>query len=729
MKNTFAILLLYLPAVLFAQSLTLEDIFGTGKYREKRPEHLRFLNDDAYYTVQENNVLLKKETRTGKIVDTVVSKIDTLLGKKFMLSGYQFSDSEEWLLLSGNPKPLYRRSYTADYVLFDRRFPKGPQRQGVFKKRLVLSNVSFATFSPDGNKIGYVKDNNLFYFDIPTQTHVPVTNDGRRNEILNGSTDWVYEEEFEFTKAFFWSPDSKRLAFYRFDERQVQEYNMQKWEGLYPIDYRFKYPKAGGINSKVTIQVADLSSGTLSIVPLDTISGYYIPRVTWSIDANVLSLQLLNRSQTQKTIAHYHIISKEMQTLWTESGLPVEIRDDVLYYSEDNRCVTTTENEGVNTSFLWLNKGKTYSAKLSQISRTNAYLEKLDAIDVTHSWLYYTFSQEGNQKKLARISLKSQKTELLTLEKGNYSIEVSGKGNFYIITHSSSDNPSTVTLYDAKAKKLLRVLEDNASLRSILSPLNLPKQEFFSFQTTQNVELKGWILKPSIFDSTKKYPVIQFVYGGPGHQLVLDAWMGTYYLWHQYLASQGFVVVCVDGRGTGGRGTEFRTCTYRRLGELETIDQLETTQYLGNLPFVDKERIGVWGWSYGGYMSTNCLLLGNELYKAAIAVAPVTNWRFYDSIYTERYLSTPKDNAKGYDANSPVNYADKLKGHYLLIHGTSDDNVHIQHTYAMQEALVKAGKQFNTFIYPNKAHGLSGGNTRLHLYTMMAQFWKEKLTP
>ncbi len=712
-----------------SQSLTLEDIFLKNKYLENRPENLRFMKDDRFYTEQVGNAILKKETISGKIIDTIVSKTDTLNGKKFDLFDYAFSSDEKQILLAGNRKGIYRRSFTADYLLVrSSKFVVPSSTTNI--EQVIFNDISYATFSPDGTKIGYLKDNNLFYFDLQSRSTVQVTSDGKKNCIINGSTDWVYEEEFEFTKAFFWSPDSRYLAFYRFDETDVPEYNMQKWQGIYPIDYRFKYPKAGEKNAKVEIKVFDLVNKYMNNILLDSVSDFYIPRIQWASTKNILNIRKLDRSQTLLSYYHFDPENLKCELLFNygkKGERPIEIHDDVFYDKRHRYFLTLLEDT------LGFKKIYNYSIKANKIARVwdeqNCPYEIVNADHVENkgAWDYYTCNVGVLETQCFRIYRPTILTEKISTKAGQNSIQVSEAGNYYIITNTSVGFPATVTLYDAKTTKPIRVLEDNASLKQSLKNLNLPEQTFFQFTTSENVLLNGWMIKPKDFDSTRKYPVVMFEYGGPGSQMVVNGWMGNMYLWHQFLASQGFVIVCVDGRGTGGRGTAFRTITYKRLGELETKDQIEAAKYLSNLSFVDKNRIGIWGWSFGGYLSTLSILLGNDVFKAAIAVAPVTSWRFYDTIYTERYLSTPQDNAKGYDNNSPLTYADRLKGNYLLIHGTSDDNVHFQNAIAMQEALIKAGKQFDTFVYPNKAHGISGGNTRLHLYTMMFNFWKEKL--
>lgn len=709
----FLLLCLLLAKGAFPQTLTLEDIFSSTKYREKRPENLRFMLDDNFYSLQEGVSIVRKDTKTGKTLDTLVGKSDTLLHKNFKLADYLFSADEKQVMLSGNHRGIYRRSYVADYVL--RSFSDAD-------KQVLIPSASYATFSPDGQKVAYVKDNNLYYYDIALDKHVPLTSNGQKNFIINGSTDWVYEEELEFTKAFEWSPDSKYIAYYRFDESQVPEYNMQKWEGLYPTDYRFKYPKAGQKNASVQIKVVDLASQTHQVLPLDTSLAYYVARIQWA-SANVLHLRTLNRLQNTLTIFQYIAGVERLSKIYGEQTNAIEIHEPLFYLDEKNAFVTTTEKGGMDKALLIVYPE---NPKANQILSIKG-LESLQSYDMKGKWLYYSFSTDAIHKQVGRISLSSKKMETLSAQSGKTTIQISEGSKFYILTQTAVGKPATVSLYDAKTQKSLRVLEANLDLQTKLNGLKLSKQEFFHFRTGENIELNGWMIKPSNFDSTKRYPVILFTYGGPGSQMVVDDWQGSMYLWHEYLATQGFLIACVDGRGTGGRSTFFRTSTYKRLGELETKDQIEAARYLTNFPFVDRERIGIWGWSFGGYLSTNSILKGSYMFKAAIAVAPVTSWRFYDTIYTERYLSTPQDNAEGYDQNSPLLFADRLKGNYLLIHGTSDDNVHIQNTYAMQEALIKAGKQFDSFIYPNRAHGISGGNTRLHLYTMMLNFWNAKL--
>jgi dipeptidyl-peptidase-4 len=702
MKSIYEYFLLFFtlclcPILSFGQNLTIEDLFSSTKYREKLPDNLRFLKDDRFFTEQDGNRLLKKATLTGNTIDTLIDKTDTLLGGRFDFFDYAFSPDEKTILLIGNRQAIYRRSFTADYVIFQK------DNTHPFLKKTVLKNVSNATFSPDGKKIAYTKNNNLFSFDIEKGLLTQITFDGKKNEVINGSTDWVYEEEFEFTKAYSWSHDSRYLAYYRFDESEVPEYNMQKWESLYPTDYRYKYPKAGEKNAQVEIKSYDFQQNQSKTLYQQNDTTYYLPHVQW--DENGLQVLALDRSQRTVSIG-----------------------------TQRKRFSTSVEMEDYSFFLPHLLVGENGSFQLFQPEKPvlNALENKQLDKDIrlkqkAGDWIYFTQTQNAIETVCYRLHYKTGKIEKLSVEDGQNSLQVSATGNFYILSNSAAGRPPTVTLYDAKTKKPIRTLEDNLKLRQELQSLVLPKQKFFQFTTSENVVLNGWMIKPKNFNSTAQYPVIMFEYGGPGSQMVRNGWMGNTYLWHQLLANEGFVVACVDGRGTGGRGTAFRTTTYYRLGQLETQDQIEAAKYLATLPFVDKNRIGIWGWSYGGYLSTLSILLGNEVFRSAIAVAPVTSWRFYDTIYTERYLSTPTDNAQGYDLYSPIFYADRLKGNFLLVHGTADDNVHLQHSIALEEALIKSGKQFDMFHYPNKAHGISGDKTRTHLYHLMLDFWNKTL--
>ncbi|MBC7387592.1 MAG: DPP IV N-terminal domain-containing protein [Opitutaceae bacterium] len=719
MKLRFVISFLQFIIIPAFGQLTLEDIFLSSKYREKHPENLNFMINDSFYTVQEGNSILKKETVTGRVVDTLISKSDTINKGKFSLFDYSFSHNENVILLAGNREGIYRRSFLADYVFYN-------CTEKTFKSIHIANQqsgkIGNVEFSPNDKKVAFVWNNNLYSNDLSSNETEQITFDGKSNVIINGSTDWVYEEEFEFTKAYKWSQDSKIIAFLKFDESEVPDYNMQKWTGIYPENYVYKYPKAGEKNSKVTLNLYNTETKKTTEVSTDSLDSYYVPRFIWA-ENQVLFLSL-NRQQTKLSITKFDPITNKSSVILSKQ-FPTSIElDPDLYYSENSNTLFFSGKVFNDDGLFSINCGK--NPNLKKLINQNDL--EIDCLDDKNKFVYYTSpTLKPEERDNFRISLKTKKIEKLSINSGSNKITVSLEGNIYIIANNSTGVPTSFATYNAKTKNCVRILEDNQLLKDKIESLNLPDQTFLSVKTSEQIVLNGWTIKPPLFDSTQKYPVIMFVYGGPGSQMVKNFWTGSYYLWHQFLASKGFIVACFDGRGTGGKGNLFQKVTYGKLGELETKDQVEVAKYLSRLDYVDSLRIGIWGWSFGGYLSTNSLLIGNNVFKTAIAVAPVTSWRFYDTIYSERYLNLPKDNAAGYDNNSPIMYAEKLKGKYLLIHGTSDDNVHIQNAFAMQEALIKAGKEFESFIYPNKNHGISGGNTRYHLYSKMFDFWNRNL--
>ena len=586
----------------------------------------------------------------------------------------------------------------------------------------------FATFSPDGSKVAFVRLNNLYMVDLATMTEKQITTDGKWNHIINGACDWVYEEEFSFARAFQWSPDSKKIAFYTFDETKVPEYNMQTWGKLYPTDYKYKYPKAGEANSIVMISIFHLTDNKTTKVDIGKETDQYIPRIRWTNDANILSLNRLNRLQNKMEILHANANTGKTDVILTEESktyVDVEnFADDVYYLTDNKSFVMSSEKDGFKHLYEYDMTGKL----IRQITTGNWEVADFYGIDEKSKTLYFTSMEMSNiERQLFSISLDGKLKKQLSNEKGMNSANFSKDFKYYILQNSTASTPLKVSLHKAPTGQLVKVLEDNAVLSKKLEEYNIAPKEFMTIKTSENIELNAWMIKPTDFDPKKKYPVFMFLYGGPGSQQVLNQFDGSNFMWFQHLAQKGYIVACVDNRGTGGKGADFKKSTYLNLGKLEVKDQIEAAKYWGSLPYVDKTRIGIFGWSYGGYMSSNCLFQGGDYFKTAIAVAPVTNWRFYDTIYTERFLRTPQENATGYDENSPVTYASKLKGNFLLIHGTGDDNVHFQNSISLEDALIKANKQFSSFYYPNKNHGIYGGNTRLHLYTMMTNFLEKNL--
>lgn len=716
MKKYIFIVLFTQYAFILAQkkSITLSDIWIEYKFYPASVEQFHWMKDDKFYTGLANgtqlfkyNVLDKnfKETilETSQFKDPFPQKIQD----------YYFSNDENFLLLKSKVNPVYRHSTKEVTTILDL---KTKNYLNVFDGKL----ISHATLSPDNQKVAFVFENNLYIQNIQTKEIIKVTKDGEKNKIIYGLCDWVYEEEFSFTKAFEWSPDGKKIAFYRFDESQVPEFSMDIYGELYPKQERFKYPKAGEKNSEIAIYVYDLDNKSLNIIDLGNEKDIYIPRIRWTYSSEQLAVLRLNRLQNQMDVllcnttdgSHKIILSEKTDTY-------IEVTDYMLFFLENGKeFLWTSEKDGFNHIYHYDLEGKL----IRQITSGNFEVQEILGVDTKKQMIYYLSTEVSPlEKHFYQISFNGKNKKRLSLEPGNHSITLSSSFNFFIDTYSQMGIPPVTKLMTIDGK-LVKVLEDNKELNEKLQSYEISKPEFFQFTTTEGVALNGWMIKPSNFDENKKYPVLMYCYGGPGHQTVVNRYNGTDFFWYQMLASQGYIIVSVDNRGTGGRGASFKKCTYKQLGKLECIDQIETAKYLGSLKYVDKNRIGIWGWSFGGYLTSLCLTKGNEYFKAGIAVAPVTNWRFYDTIYTERYLQRPQDNPSGYDENSPIHFADKLKGAYLIVHGTADDNVHFQNAMEMVDALIKNNKQFEQFFYPNRNHGIYGGVTRYHLYNKLTKF-------
>ncbi|MDU0370676.1 S9 family peptidase [Hymenobacter endophyticus] len=699
------------------QNISLEDIWQKGTFSARSVPGFNWMKDGRFYSSLSKGDLVQNDVTTGQPVQTLVAGQDLKLPgqtQPLQVDGYSFNADESSILFSTDTEPIYRRSSKSYFFVYDR----------ASKKLTPLSaggKQLYATFSPDGKRVAFVRDNNLYVTDLATMRETAVTTDGVLNKIINGGTDWVYEEEFSFAQGFQWSPDSRYVAYYTFDESQVPEYNMQEWGELYPKDYRYKYPKAGEKNSIVSISAYDVAAGKSAKMDVGTETDQYIPRILWTQTADLLSIQRLNRLQNKLEILHANAKTGQSSVVLTDTDKAyVDITDDVRYLAGGKEFLFTSEKDGYRHLYLYDMKGK----PVRQITKGSWEITEINGFDEKKSLVYFT-STEGSplQRHLYRIDLKGKgKTRLSEAGRGTDMVNLSPDTRYYLNYHSEAAVPAVVSLRSGQDGKLVKVLEDNAKLREKLGQYNLATPEFFTFKTSEGVELNGQMLKPTNFDATKKYPVLMHVYGGPGSQTNADSWGGTNYLWHQMLTENGYIVVIVDGRGTGARGAAFKKVTYANLGKLETIDQGEGAKYLGTLPYVDKSRIGIWGWSFGGYMTTLALTKNADLFKMGIAVAPVTNWRYYDTVYTERFLKTPQENPQGYDDNSPVQHADKLKGKLLLVHGTGDDNVHFQNSVSFVDAMVKNNKDFQTLYYPNRNHGIYGGNTRLHLYRQMTDF-------
>ncbi|WP_338646408.1 S9 family peptidase [Flavobacterium sp. KS-LB2] len=720
-KKIIALFLFLCLSVVGQQKITIDEMYN-GTFRAQGMDELQSMKNTNQYTV----LNLDYSSRSMQIdlydfatLKKVATLIDTKSHKELSngIDSYTFDASEKMILLACNTNQIFRHSFTADYYLYDITSKK--------LNKLFDFQVQEPTFSPDGKKIAYAKENNLYVYDLASATSTPITTDGQKNSIINGITDWVYEEEFAFVKAFDWSADSKKVAYIRFDESQVPEFSMSMFgKDLYPTMQTFKYPKAGEKNAVVSLHVYDVNANAVKNINLGKYNDFYIARMKWTNDANILSAQVLNRHQNNLDLLFIDGNSGVAKVILNEKDKAYVDVTDNLTFLKDNSFIWTSEKDGFNHIYLYDKNGKLKN----QLTKGNWEVTNYYGLDQKTNTVFYQSVENGSiNRDVYRIGLDGKNKLRLSQNTGTNAATFSPNFQYYINTFSSASQPTTYTLNEAKAGKQVQVIENNASLATKLKSYNLPAKEFFVLKTDKGNELNAWMIKPKDFDSAKKYPVFMYQYSGPGSQQVNNEWNSTDDYWFMMLSQQGYIVVCVDGRGTGFKGAAFKKVTQLQLGKYEVEDQIDAAKVIGNYAFVDKSRIGIFGWSYGGFMASNCIMKGNDVFKMAIAVAPVTNWRFYDSVYTERYMTTPQENASGYDDNSPINHVDKLKGKFLLIHGSGDDNVHVQNSMQMMEALIQANKQFDSQIYPDNNHGIYGGKTRVQLYTKMTNFIKENL--
>lgn len=700
--------------------VAVEDFTTRSTFAQKSVSGIRWMNDGKFYTSLVDNRIVKFDITTGLPVETILD--GSLLPQKLIIENYDFSSDEKKIMILTEFESIYRRSFTAEYFVFDR-------TEKTMTRLSKNGRQSYATFSPDGTRVAFVRANNLFYTDIGSMSEVQITHDGKFNHIINGTTDWVYEEEFSFVVGFYWSPDSRKLAYYKFDESEVKEYNLQRWNNgqLYPEDYRFKYPKAGERNSKVEVWMYDLTTQQNVQANLGNDADFYVPRVKWTHDPDIVSIRKLDRLQSKLEILHTNASTGRSVIVLTEKSktyVDIEFNDDLIYLEDGEQFIHTSEMDGHKHLYLYSVTG----SLVRQISTGNFDVVEVLGFDSKSKNIFYISTEVSPlERHLYAITTDGKKKSRLTRDPGVHEINMSGDLQFFIDHHTTSDQPVVASLYKTKGNSLIKLLEKNEDLVRTIGEFGLAKKEFFTYTTIDGTRINGLMLKPQNFDSARQYPVLVYQYSGPGSQNVTNAWGGSHFYFHQMLTQKGYIVALIDPRGTGGRGEYFKKLTYKQLGKFELEDIIEGVKFLQALSFVDDSRIGIWGWSYGGYMSSLAMTKGAGVFKLGIAVAPVTNWRYYDTIYTERYLQTPQANAEGYDNHSPNMYADKLQGKFLLIHGTGDDNVHFQNSVVLQDALISAGKKFDSFYYPDKAHGISGGKTRLHLYTMMLDFVMENL--
>mgnify|MGYP006199751357 FL=1 len=723
MKSNLSCILFFVftLTVFGQQKITVEEIYS-GAFRAKGMDELQSMKNTNQYTVL-NYDAASRSMQIDLFDFANLKKVATLIDTKSHavladgIDSYTFSSDEKLVLIANNTNQIFRHSFTADYYLYDTNSKK--------VSKLFEFQVQEPTFSPDGKKIAFARENNLYVYDIASKETIAITNDGKKNSIINGITDWVYEEEFAFVRAFDWSKDSKKVAYIRFDESQVPEFSMSVFKkDLYPTVETFKYPKAGEKNSEVSLHIYDVASKGTQKVNLSQYSDFYIARMQWTNDANVLSAQVLNRHQDNLDLLFIDGNSGAAKVVLNEKDKAYVDVTDNLTFLKDNSFIWTSEKDGFNHIYLYDKTGKLKN----QVTKGNWEVTNYYGFDEKNNTVFFQSVENGSiNRDVYSINLNGKNKVRLSKSTGTNAATFSPNFQYFINTFSSATQPTTYTLNEAKKGVQVQVIENNEALATKLKGYNLPSKEFFVLKTAKGNELNAWILKPKDFDPTKKYPVFMYQYSGPGSQQVNNDWNSNDDYWFQMLAQQGYIIACVDGRGTGFKGAAFKKVTQKELGKYEVEDQIDAAKVIGNYPYVDKSRIGIWGWSYGGFMASNCLLKGADVFKMAIAVAPVTNWRFYDSIYTERYMQTPQENASGYDENSPINHVNKLKGKYLLIHGSGDDNVHVQNSMQMMEALIQANKQFDSQIYPDKNHGIYGGKTRIQLFTKMTNFIKENL--
>ena len=723
MKKSIQLLLLLLTtsvSVVGQQKLTLEEIWG-GAFRTKGMDELNAMKNTNQYTV----LNFDRNTRTTQIdlfdyatLNKVSTLIDTKNHKELeSIDSYTFDKAEKKILIATNSNQIFRHSFTANYFVYD----IASKKLSKFTEKAIQE----PTFSPDGNKVAYAFENNLYVFDFGSNKETQITTDGKKNAVINGITDWVYEEEFAFVRAFDWNANGTKIGFIRFDETNVPEFSMDMYnQGLYPTQSVFKYPKAGEKNADVSLHIYDVNASKTQKIDLSNYTDFYIARLKWTNDANILSAQVLNRHQDNLDLLFVDGNSGAKKVVLNEKDKAYVDVTDNLTFLKDNSFIWTSEKDGFNHIYHYDKSGKLKN----QVTKGKWEVTSYYGFDEKNKTIYYQSVENGSiNRDVYSISIDGKSKKRITLKTGTNNATFSPNFQYFINTYSSATSAPYYSLNDSKTSKEVKKIQSNEAVEEKLAKYAISPKEFSTITTEKGHVLNTWMIKPKDFDPTKKYPVFMFQYSGPGSQQVANTWNGTNDYWFMMLAQKGYIVACVDGRGTGFKGADFKKCTQKELGKYEVEDQIDAAKVFGKYTFVDKTRIGIFGWSFGGFMASNCIFQGADTFKTAIAVAPVTSWRYYDSIYTERYMQTPQENASGYDNNSPITHVNKLKGNFLLIHGTADDNVHVQNTMKMVEALVQANKQFDWAIYPDKNHGIFGGKTRLQLYTKMTNFILEKL--
>ncbi len=706
------------------KKITIDDLWRNYAFYGESVYGLRSMNDGEHYTTLNRSGELEKFAyETGERVSLIVNTSDLEIGR---VSDYHFNADESKILLLTNREGIYRHSFFADYYIYD-------TSEKTVEPLSENGSQQVASFSPDGEKVAFVRDNNIFIKFLSSGEERQITTDGEYNKIINGIPDWVYEEEFGYNQAYTWMPDSKSLAFVKFNESEVPMFGMPIYAGLspqknenalYPEYYIFKYPKAGDANSLVSVHVYHLDNENTITCDIGEETDIYIPRIRPIKSSGNLAIFRLNRLQNELELLETNISNGQTELFFKEENkryIEEAFLDNVYFFDDGDRFTVTSERDGYR--HLYMHK-ISYPNYEEQITKGKWDLTNFYGYNAENERLYFAAAKDSPlRREIYSVKLNGRKLTKLTEQTGTNRAAFSNNFSYFINYFSNSKTPTQVSLHSGDGK-LVRVLKENGALLEKTEAYGGINKEFFTFKTSEGVELNAFMVKPPNFDENKTYPVIVTQYSGPASQTVTDSWS---FGWDNLLTQEGFIVVGVDPRGTGARGEDFRKQTYLELGKYETIDLIETAKYLQSLDYVKSDKIGLWGWSYGGFETLLCLTKGADTYAAGIAVAPVTNWRYYDTVYTERFMRTPQENDGGYDDNSPINFVSKLEDPLLIVHGTADDNVHLQNTKEFVEALVQAGKQFQMHEYTNRNHGIYGGNTRHHLYTMMLDFWKENL--
>ena len=724
-----------------AQKISFDDIFNNRELRAKPAKMGEFSVDGKYLIATKSTsnawwIITQNPANPNDSINTLFHS--TWINKKIQQGTTTFSNDQKFLLVETNQKQIYRHSASVNAYVVD-----------IVSKKVIEipGRLRYPTLSPDNRNVAYVKDNNMFIFNLESQTEKQITRDGKINSIINGAVDWVYEEEFSMSVGFQWSPTGKYLAYYRFDESNVKEFSMDIFNDLYPSQEKWKYPKAGEANSVVDVYVHDLTKNKNVQAFVESQRDQYIPRIKWSQTDNALSIQRLNRLQN-----HWELLFCDPTTgncklvLEEKDAAYVEITDDLMFLPNSTQFLYTSEKSGFNHLYIhdYTNN------KSTQITEGNWQVNKICGYNGATKTVYYTSTEYSTiQDNLWKVSLDKKKRAMFkTNDEGNCSVIMSENANwYYIIQNSFSEKPvyktilvngnlenkqnslisrlnSKIELYSSSQ---ITTIEENQKWTENMGKMNLGNCSFGQIKNSEGVALNYWMIKPYNFDSTKKHPVLMYMYGGPGHSTVRNAYAGRNFLWFQHLASLGYVIFSVDNRGTGNMGAAFKKSTYLNLGKSEQEDQAAGAQWLKSQKFIDGSRIGLWGWSFGGYLTSLCLVKSPDLFKMGMAVAPVTHWKFYDNIYTERYLRTPELNKMGYEDNSPLNFTSSLKAKYLIVHGTADDNVHFQNATEMIKAMIKSGTNFDSEVYPNRNHGIGDTDAQKHLFRKLTTFVKENL--